>query len=216
MSDQAKVHHDSGDSTVAPFPRSHAERADCICDRDFMNDVERLKALRSYMIQQARGAEAGSIELGQLNVLRYTEDGRFPTVYEWQYLEHESNKLYQYLPETDRRRFLYGQIPFVVVRTASALGFIALASLVVAVALPLFEKAIGESAAKLGVFIAFLMWAAALGAIGSIAFIGMNALAVQEDATFDILNKKLIGLRVVLGALFAGVLTLSFGFDPFL
>jgi hypothetical protein len=64
-------------------------------------------------------------------------------------------------------------------------------------------------------FVAFLAWVAALGGIGSIAFIGMNALAIQDDATFDITNKKLITLRVMLGALFAVVLTLPFGFTSF-
>ena len=43
----------------------------------------------------------------------------------------------------------------------------------------------------------------------------MNALTVQEDATFDITNPKLIGLRVVLGVVFGVVLTLPYGFGPF-
>jgi Sec-independent protein secretion pathway component TatC len=61
-----------------------------------------------------------------------------------------------------------------------------------------------------------MMWLASLGAVGSIAFIGMNALAVQDDATFDLTNHRLIVLRIALGALFGVVLTLPFGFKDFL
>jgi hypothetical protein len=52
--------------------------------------------------------------------------------------------------------------------------------------------------------------------MGSIAFIGMNALAVQQDITFDLLNSRLIYLRIALGALFSLVLTLPYGYSSFL
>ena len=62
----------------------------------------------------------------------------------------------------------------------------------------------------------YMIWLAALGAIGSISFIGMNALAVQTDVTFDLTNTKLIVMQIVLGALFEIVLTLPFGFGSFM
>jgi hypothetical protein len=43
----------------------------------------------------------------------------------------------------------------------------------------------------------------------------MNALSVQEDATFDLTNPRLMILRIALGSLFAVVITLPFGFDSF-
>jgi hypothetical protein len=161
------------------------------------------------MIRQAKTTqEAWKIELGNLNLFRFDAQGRFPNSEEWAELEHRSNELYRHLSEADRRRFLYGQIPRFVIRTAIFLGTIVLASLVSAA---LFVP----PTAQKHLFVAFLTWVAALGGIGSIAFIGMNALAIQDDATFDITNKKLIGLRVMLGALFAVVLTLPFGFQSF-
>jgi len=188
-----------------------------------MDDVEQLKALRSFMIRQARIATVGTIELGQLNLLRFSERGRFPEASEWSHLEYISNELYRHLPEQERRRFLYGQIPQVVIRTATMLGGVALASLVLAVAsvisIRAFYQPIPEGvppAVDLLVFLSFLGWVAALGGIGSIAFIGMNALAVQDDATFDITNEKLIGLRVILGALFGVVMPLPFVFPAFI
>jgi hypothetical protein len=54
-----------------------------------------------------------------------------------------------------------------------------------------------------------------LGAIGAVAFVGMNALSLQSDITFDLTNNRLVILRIVLGALFALVITLPFGFGGF-
>lgn len=198
-----------------------------ICDRRFMADIEQLKALRSYMIRQAKSTNSWATELGELNLLVYHEAGRFPTSDEWRDFEQRSDELYRNLTEQDRRRFLYGQIPPSVIRTAVNLGFVALVSLVVAFVGPYIEALLGltgndpQMVAIAAVylsflsFFSFLAWVAALGGIGSIAFIGMNALAVQEDATFDITDTKLIALRVVLGALFGVVLTLPFGYGPF-
>ena len=61
----------------------------------------------------------------------------------------------------------------------------------------------------------YLVWLLSLGAIGAIAFIGMNILSVQEDVTFDLTNQRLVSLRISLGALFGLVLTLPFGFEGF-
>ena len=54
-----------------------------------------------------------------------------------------------------------------------------------------------------------------LGALGAVAFIGMNALSVQSDVTFDLSNTRLAFLRITLGALLGAVLTLPFGIDAF-
>jgi hypothetical protein len=229
MSDSVRELHDSSVGMVLRTADSHdAERKTYrICDRRFMADIEQLKALRSYMIRQAKSSSAWATELGELNLLYYHEEGRFPTSDEWRDFEHRSDELYRNLTEQDRRRFLYGQIPPSVIRTAIILGFVALASLVIAFAGPFVASLLGvasigaQTVAVTAVlfafmsFLSFLAWVAALGGIGSIAFIGMNALAVQEDATFDITDTKLIALRVVLGALFGVVLTLPFGYGPF-
>ena len=52
--------------------------------------------------------------------------------------------------------------------------------------------------------------------MGSLAFIGMNALSVQRDISFDLTNMRLNYLRIILGALFGLVLTLPFGYTGFL
>ncbi|HYX49052.1 MAG TPA: hypothetical protein VE843_04890, partial [Ktedonobacteraceae bacterium] len=65
-------------------------------------------------------------------------------------------------------------------------------------------------------FFWYLGWVTAMGCIGAGAFIGMNAISAQQDITFDISNQRLIILRVVLGGLFALVLTVSFGSQGFI
>ena len=192
---------------AAVVPESPAKDTYTLCDNHFLDDVAQLKALRSFMIRQAKTTQdSWKIELGNLNLFRFDPQGRYPNSEEWAELEHRSNELYRHLSEADRRRFLYGQIPRVVIRTAIFLGIFVLATLMTAALFVPSHKLL---------FVAFLTWVAALGGIGSIAFIGMNALAIQDDASFDITNKKLIGLRVMLGALFAVVLTLPFGPDSF-
>jgi hypothetical protein len=199
-----------------------------ISDKQFIGDLEQLKALRSYMIRRAAIAEAATIDFGDLNILRFDKKGRMPTKDEWSHLEDRSIALYKNLPDIDRRRFLYGQVADLVIRLSAILGTAALVALVVAVGTIVFTGRItfqNGTAAELTqlqyqtigmvTYVAFLFWAAALGGTGAIAFIGMNALAVQDDATFDIANEKFIGLRVVVGALFGVVLTLPFGFQAF-
>jgi hypothetical protein len=66
--------------------------------------------------------------------------------------------------------------------------------------------------------IPFLIWLASLGAIGSVAFIAMNALSIQDDITFEITNMRLITIRISVGVLFAVLLSVplvDFGFVSF-
>ena len=65
-------------------------------------------------------------------------------------------------------------------------------------------------------FFVYLLWLVSLGAIGALASIGMNALSIQDDITFDLSNMRLMSLRVTLGALFEVVLSLPFGYPEFL
>jgi hypothetical protein len=66
-----------------------------------------------------------------------------------------------------------------------------------------------------GRFVCYLIWIGSLGALGAIAFVSINALAIQTDATFDLTNRRLIQIRIVLGALFGVVLSIPFGFPDF-
>jgi hypothetical protein len=64
-------------------------------------------------------------------------------------------------------------------------------------------------------FAAFLGWLLAIGALGAIAFILVNALGIQADPTVDVTNRDATWFRVLLGALFSVILTLPFGYPSF-
>jgi hypothetical protein len=61
----------------------------------------------------------------------------------------------------------------------------------------------------------FIIWSATTGALGSTAFLYVNALSIQVDPKVDLTSRTLVTMRLILGALFAVVLTVPFGFAGF-
>jgi hypothetical protein len=181
-----------------------------INDPEFIEQLTQFRALRSFLTKQA--IPVTGLSTGDLNLLRLGKqgEGRAPTASEWRLLEHSTEALFSLLSEPLRRKFLSSQVPAWLSLTAIILGGIAILAFVAGLYLA------GPAETRQYVFVPFLVWASALGATGSIAFIGMNALAVQDDATFDLTNEKLIVLRIALGALFGVVLPLTVGYSYFL
>ena len=188
-----------------------------IDDIQFIQDLRGLKELRSFLIQEAiplSTEESQSLLFGSLNLLRYSsERGRAPTKEEWAEVERHTQLLFGLLTDPLRRRFLLGQIPAWMSSLPILLAFAAVGALLCA------TRAEGPNAisslAGLGLLPFYVIWLMCLGAIGSAAFLGMNALSVQQDITFDLSNRRLMVLRISLGALFGLVLTLPFGFEGF-
>ena len=186
--------------TVAPTNK--------INDMQFTSNLQRLKNLRTFFLKEAiqTGPEDSTcLSLGSLNTLQYGDTGREPTADEWESMESHTQTLFRLLNEPLRKRFILSDIPAWVSLLPIVLALVALASLIVCV----------HSPRPLVILASYLVWLLSLGAIGSVAFVGMNALSVQQDATFDLSNLKLMVLRITLGALFGLVLTLPFGFEGF-
>jgi hypothetical protein len=179
-----------------------------INDPQFIRDLRRLKELRSFLIQEAINLSLDDsnnpLSFGKLNLLRYSLNGRPPTESEWSGVEFHTQTLFRLLTEPLRRRFILGGIPMWVSGLPIFLALLALGALLGATV---------TSGPKQ--LLCYLAWLMLLGAIGSVAFVGMNALSVQQDITFDLNNRRLMILRIALGALFALVLTLPFGLDGF-
>jgi hypothetical protein len=190
-----------------------AEALDGIDDIDFMRNLRRLQELRTFLIQEAVTIP-NSMVFGPLNLLKYTESGRAPSLSEWDQLERLTTQLFNLLTPPLRRKFVTASIPQWMATTTVALGVTAIAALFAA-ALSLNIGLIAPNYSSLNTLPFYIIWLVSLGAIGSIAFIGMNALSVQDDVTFDPSNRRLMVLRIVLGALFGLVLTLPFGFADF-
>lgn len=204
--------------TTPPEERTASPEVDLINDWQFIHDLKQLKDLRSFFIQEAIRLETRDSEplaFGRLNLLRYDMKGRPPTEQEWSEVEKHSQTLFRLLDDQLRRRFLLGQIPSWVSVLPIILALLALAALIAAI-ISLKRELFGPFMGAAGVLLFYLVWLMCLGAIGSVAYIGMNALSVQQDVTFDLSNRRLMLLRISLGALFALVLTLPFGFQGFL
>jgi hypothetical protein len=189
-----------------------------INDYEFMLNLKRLRQLRTFLIQEAipiSQTDSNPLSLGALNLLRYNERGGTPTAEEWALVERHTQVLFDLLTEPLRRRFISGEIPPWISILPIVFAAAALISLFCSVLVQesgMFGlKGIGE-----GTLPFYLIWLVSLGAIGAVSFIGMNALSVQTDVTFDISNKKLMLLRITLGALFGLVIALPFGFYEFL
>ena len=187
-----------------------------------------------------------AFRFGRLNLLRsplpleqHARTFRAPTELEYNQVESHWQTLLGLLTPALRRRFILGAIPqylawFPIILAVIALGSLYLAiskygqaSAVATATVPAAAQqsqspgvAGALAAAHYGIGVAvlpyYLLWLMSLGAIGAIAFIGMNALSLQEDVTFDLTNSRLITMRITLGSLFGLVLTLPFGFDGFL
>jgi len=191
-----------------------------INDERLIQDLERLRELRSFLIQEAVRLgpdDAVALSFGKLNLLKYHPDGREPTEDEWLAVESDTRRLFGHLSDPLRRKFILGSIPLWMAMLPVVLAVLALASLILPVLIASKSTLLAEGRVVLpsDVLPFYAVWLMSLGAIGAVAFIGMNALSVQEDITFDLTNKRLMILRIALGALFALVLTLPFGLGGF-
>ena len=212
------VPEDRGTRTDESLAR--VDQPNFIGDWRFDRDLKRLKQLRLLIFQQAVDISGGNLEpisLGCLNVLKYRckwrGGGRDPTEEEWSKVELLTQTLFTRLSDPLlRRRFILGDIPGWIAWLPVFLAPVAVGVLILAV---VFQSTSNTAMLTVGTVSSSLAWLAVLGAIGSVAFIGMNALSIQQDITFDLRNYRLLVLRIVLGALFGLVLSLPFGIEGF-
>jgi hypothetical protein len=165
--------------------------------------------LKTLLLTQGvpiREEDAPLLSFGKLSHLRYDEKGRLPTVDEWEQLDKRSQKLFSYLDEGLRKRFELSETANLIAGLPVFLIFVALLSLIAAIF-------VGD---RLIALACYFLWTGCLGAIGAIAFLSMNALSIQQDVTFDLTNKSLLAVRIVLGSLFGIVLSIPFGFSSFI
>lgn len=182
-------------------------------DPTFFKYVDRLKDLHNFLYQEAvpiSGTHAPLLQMGNIRALNFDKNGRSPTVAEWDQVETQTQIIFMMLSPVLRRKFLMTGTPPIVLWMPVYLLSIAVVSIVV----PVATFNYGWLTTLILVF--YLVWLASLGAVGALAYVGMNALSIQDDITFDLSSVRLITLRVVLGALFAVVLTLPFGYSNFI
>jgi hypothetical protein len=181
-------------------------------DEMFCRRLTRLTRLQEFLYQETVPIQdADAVTLGDLSGLHFRRGGRAPTSEEWSKVERRSQAIFRILTPTMRRKFLMGDTPWLAAWLPLYFLGGAICSLILAM---IIMSAIDWPEYLL--FVDYLVWLLSLGAIGASAFIGMNALSIQDDITFDLTNARLMYLRIALGALFGVVLSLPFGFPEFL
>jgi hypothetical protein len=210
--DRTAAHKPSTRRSLCFFQRSSPPEDDLNAIRDmrFTNQFATLTSVKTLLLTQGvriREEDAPLLSFGKLNHLRYDDKGRLPTVDEWEQLDKHSQRLFSYLDEGLRKRFELSQTANLIAGLPVLFIFVALLSLMAAV------FAVDRNVILFG---CYFLWTACLGAIGAIAFLSMNALSIQRDVTFDLTNKSLLAVRIVLGSLFGVVLSIPFGFNNFI
>ena len=183
------------------FERAHT-RLMRLCTHIFQVDT-------SFDVQVQQAARLGEINL--IEFATFPKNSRRPTAEEWSQVESRTHTIWTALSEAQRRKFITTQVPGWFSYLMSALLALTVASVLAAFLIRTGSWRMIPGA----LLLPFMSFVIALGAIGASASIGMNALSVQDDATFDISSGKFLWLRLLLGALFGALLTLPWGFPVF-
>lgn len=191
-------------SPAAPDTTLGAASTYAINSGIFVKQLKELRELRSF-VRRTTTVSTQEVSLGILDRIEKSKKGREPSPEEWQALERTTQLLYSQLTPELRHKYALGAVTGPM--ALAALCLLCLASLSLALVIELNTRSF--------VLTSYLIWLISLGAIGSIASLGMNILSVQKDVTFDLKDKRHLLLRVVLGALFGLVLTLPLGFHEF-
>lgn len=189
---------------------------------DFISQLDKLRRLRNFIVSQNiketndQVSKLAIVDLGTLNSIKYGENGRQPSDSEWDELNGKLQYFYSLLNETDRRKFHFKlAVPMLKV-TPAALVFFSIFFLIWP---NLVEFFLAGPVPGWISKAAFLGWIVTVGALGSMAFILVNALGIQVDPTVDVTDRDSTMFRILLGALFSVILTVPFGypiFDKFL
>lgn len=197
-----------------------------IADHDFMRQLLVLRDLKEFIYGRAVKVPPDQqplLAFETLNLLKSEigTGGRAATEEEWRELDERLQGLNALLSDAERKEFRLTRTPGFVNYMAAGFLLLAIAGLAVSIFPPninvLPTGGDSEANTRAGWALAgYLAWLLSLGGIGSIAFIGVNVLAIQADATFDLTNPGQVLRRIILGALFGVVLALPFGYGYFL
>jgi hypothetical protein len=202
--------HDSTDrkSWFRWLPSPPHRDPNAIGDMRFTSQLRTLENLKTFLLSEGVDIRAEDVPLfsfGALYQLKYVEGARLPSVEEWDQIDKRSQKLFSYLSDDLRKRFQLRQTANLI--AGVPVGFIVLALF------SLMTASLTTDRNQLLFF--YLLWTVSLGGLGAIAYLSMNALAIQSDVTFDLTNHRLLAVRIILGCLFGLVLSIPFGFESF-
>ncbi|MBV8869526.1 MAG: hypothetical protein JOY65_08940 [Acetobacteraceae bacterium] len=210
-----------------------------VCDHQFIREIRKLQLIRSIQLDERVQQPPEISQLWSLLELRYGRNGRWPYARERADLDRVSVVLSSTMTDSIKKRWVSSQVPMLIAWLPLAMLIVAGVTLGLSV-----YAAAGAKSETLGVLhkiihwvlqflgldfhlahnnktdsdqfvVAYLFWSVSMGVIGAAASVGMNAISVLNDATYDISSRHQIWLRVTLGGVFALVLVLPFGLANF-
>ena len=196
------------------------ENAECaINDRRFITHLKFLMIIQRTIVGaklKLVDEDKDQLYLGHLHMLhlasrrdrRSKKNCRAPTLKEWVEIESKIIALEKYLTPTlltyVEINHLSGKI---LEKVALWLLGISISALIAALLLDNWYVPL--------LLACFTVWAATTGALGSTAFLYVNALSIQVDPKVDLTSRTLVTMRLILGALFAVIFTIPFGYQSF-
>jgi hypothetical protein len=164
-------------------------------DERFIRELRLARQIRSFLLEQgvvtaaAEGAPRPSFALGRLNLINFREKAPAASFSDWVDLEEIQNRLQGYFTPELQKRFRLRNTQRLITWTPVVLLLMAALALALAIFPPnwvIWNAFSGTDVTAGWVFGSYLAWTASLGALGSLAFLAVNSLSIQTDATFDL------------------------------
>jgi len=188
-------------------------------DASFLGLVRRLRDARRFLIEEGvafRSDDESALDVTELYRLQFNSSGGEVTRDQWMALERTERTLAGYFTPDLRQKLRLIEARLAIGRWPIWFLLLALCSFVVAVIAP--ARLLSEEHATLASFVslfAYLIWTVSLGGLGAAAFLAVNSLGIQSDTSFDIGDRSLIFMRLVVGSLFGFVLSLPVSLPAF-
>lgn len=185
-----------------------------VSDQRFAAQLKQLQELKKFLFDEKVFLQTDildGIDLGSLNNLKYTANGRLPTEGEWKALDQKLASLAALLTPPLRWKLRIRELQFFFI-TIPILFMVASVIATFSLAL-LMTFGDGSSFSFVVPYVLTLLtWNLSQGALGACAFLCISAIvhALKEksasnslDRTIDVTDGNVLSIRVILGALFA-------------
>jgi hypothetical protein len=161
--------------------KAGATRAALVGDRRFWQQLQNLRELKSFLFSEGvvfKEDDLAAIQLGELDVLAFSQRGRMPSIDEWRQIDAKMNALAKYLDTPLRRKRIFLRLRLYFRTYPLLFLFLAIVSLFITSSSRYFID--GNQLSPLGTLIDFtgtLMWVLALGGLGAFGYLGTSLMA---------------------------------------